>query len=44
MELESTEKLEVDADEVFSIVKNDLEPLKTAILFFKDQLFGNKND
>ncbi len=35
---------EVDADEVFSIVKNDLEPLKTAILFFKDQLFGNKND
>ena len=35
---------EVDADAIFDIVKNDLEPLKTAILFFKDQLFGNKND
>ena len=35
---------EVDADEVFSIVKNDLEPLKAAITFFKDQLFGDKND
>lgn len=34
---------EVDADEVFSIVKNDLEPLKKAIAFFKEQLFGNDN-
>ena len=33
---------EVDADEVFSIVKNDLEPLKKAIEFFKQELFGNK--
>ena len=30
---------EVDADEVFSIVKNDLEPLKKAIDFFKQELF-----
>lgn len=30
---------EVDADEMFSIVKNDLEPLKKAIDFFKGQLF-----
>ena len=30
---------EVDADEVFSIIKNDLDPLKEAILFFKDELF-----
>ncbi len=29
----------IDADEVFSIVKNDLEPLKRAIQFFKVQLF-----
>ena len=35
---------EVDADAIFDIIKNDLEPLKTAITFFKDQLFGNKND
>jgi len=34
---------EVDADEVFSIVKNDLEPLKKAINFFKDELFGSDN-
>ena len=34
---------EVDADEVFSIVKNDLEPLKKAIDFFKKELFGNGN-
>ena len=34
---------EVDADEVFSIVKNDLEPLKKAVAFFKEQLFGNDN-
>jgi uncharacterized protein with HEPN domain len=30
---------EVDADAIFSIVKNDLEPLKKAIDFFKVQLF-----
>ena len=30
---------EIDADEVFSIIKNDLEPLKEAIEFFKHQLF-----
>lgn len=30
---------EVDADEVFSIVKNDLAPLKQAIDYFKNQLF-----
>ena len=34
---------EVDADEVFSIVKNDLEPLKKAIEFFKEELFGSGN-
>ena len=34
---------EVDADEVYSIVKNDLEPLKKAIDFFKQELFGNDN-
>ena len=34
---------EVDADEVFSIVKNDLEPLKKAIDYFKEELFGNNN-
>ena len=32
---------EVDADEVFNIIKNELEPLKKAITFFKEQLFGN---
>ena len=30
---------EVDPDAVFSIIKNDLEPLKEAIEFFKNQLF-----
>lgn len=30
---------EVDPDAVFSIIKNDLEPLKEAIDFFKNQLF-----
>ena len=30
---------EVDADEVFSIIKNDLAPLKQAIDYFKEQLF-----
>ena len=34
---------EVDADEVFSIIKNDLEPLKKAIDYFKEELFGNNN-
>ncbi len=33
---------EVDADEVFSIIKNDLTPLKQAIEFFKQQLFNEK--
>jgi uncharacterized protein with HEPN domain len=35
---------DVDAEEVFSIIKNDLEPLKKAIQFFKDQLFQDKKD
>lgn len=30
---------EVDADEVFSIVKNDIAPLKQAIEYFKNQLY-----
>jgi len=30
---------DVDAEEVFSIIKNDLEPLKKAIDFFKEHLF-----
>ena len=34
---------EVDADEMFSIIKNDLEPLKKAIDFFKEELFGKNN-
>ena len=34
---------EVDADEVFNIVKNDLEPLRKAIEFFKQELFGNND-
>ena len=29
------------AEEVFSIIKNDLEPLKKAIVFFKEELFSN---
>lgn len=33
---------EVDPDAVFDIIKNDLEPLKNAIQFFKDQLFQPK--
>ncbi len=32
---------EVDADEVFSIIKNDLEPLKKAIAFFREELHSN---
>ena len=31
----------IDAEEVFSIIKNDLEPLKKAIAFFKEELFCN---
>lgn len=31
---------EVDADEVFSIIKNDLAPLKQAIDYFKNQLYA----
>ena len=34
---------EVDADEVFNIVKNELQPLKEAINYFKEELFGNSN-
>ena len=30
---------EVDADEVFSIIKNDIAPLKQAIEYFKNQLY-----
>ena len=30
---------EVDLDAVFDIIKNDLEPLKKAIVFFKEQMF-----
>jgi len=33
---------EVDADAIYGIIKNDLEPLKIAISFFKDELFDNK--
>ena len=33
---------EVDAEEVFSIIKNDLEPLKKAIDFFEEKLFPEK--
>ena len=34
---------EVDPDAVFDIIKNDLDPLKKAIDFFKDELFGSDN-
>lgn len=34
---------EVDADAVFDIIKNDIEPLKAAIVYFKETLFGNNN-
>jgi predicted nucleotidyltransferase len=34
---------EVDADAIFSIIKNDLDPLKKAIGYFKEELFGNNN-
>ena len=30
---------EVDPDAVFDIIKNDLNPLKEAINFFKEQLY-----
>ena len=30
---------EVDPDAVFDIIKNDLNPLKEAIIFFKEQLY-----
>ena len=30
---------DVDAEEVFNIIKNDLDPLKKAIDFFMEQLF-----
>jgi len=33
---------EIDADAVFSIIKNDMEPLKAAMDFFKRQLFTDK--
>ena len=42
MEFESTEKLHADA--IFSIIKNDLEPLKEAVDFFKKELFGKDNN
>lgn len=35
---------EVDPDAVFDIIKNDLEPLKQAINFFKEQLFQDNKD
>ena len=34
---------EVDADEIFSIIKNDIEPLKAAIAYFRKQLLSNNN-
>lgn len=34
---------EVDADVVYEVVKKELEPLKQAIAFFKDQLFEEAN-
>jgi uncharacterized protein with HEPN domain len=34
---------EVDADEVFKIIKTELEPLKKAIAYFKEQLFGGSD-
>lgn len=35
---------EVDADEIFSIIKNDLEPLKQATAFFREQLFQDEEN
>lgn len=34
---------EVDPDAVFNIIKNDLEPLKEAILYFKNELFKDNS-
>ncbi len=34
---------EVDAEAIFSIIKNDLNPLKKAIDYFKEELSGNNN-
>ena len=34
---------EVDADVVYEVVKKELEPLKQAITFFKNQLFEEEN-
>ena len=34
---------QVDPDAVFDILANDIEPLKEAILFFKNQLFSDDN-
>ena len=34
---------EVDADEVYSIIKSDLAPLKEAIQYFKDELFKDNS-
>ena len=33
---------EVDPDAVFDIIQNDIEPLKVAIQYFKEQLLENK--
>jgi uncharacterized protein with HEPN domain len=33
---------EVDPDAVFSIIKNDLAPLKEAMAFFKNELFKDE--
>lgn len=35
---------EVDAEEVFSIIKNDLEPLKQAIAYFMKEVFSTARD
>ena len=35
---------EVDADEIYKIIKNDLAPLKAAINFFIRDLFPNDNN
>lgn len=34
---------EVDPDAVFNIIKNDLEPLKEAIQYFKNELFKDNS-
>lgn len=34
---------EVDPDAVFDILQNDIEPLKAAIVFFKEHLFTDNN-